>query len=69
VFASTIGDDWEKVKKGTKGVIATCGSGMTAAMVGLGLEVVGAKSGFGLYDEVSLSYPPPMERGLMVLRW
>lgn len=69
MFASTIGDDWEKVKKGTKGVIATCGSGMTAAMVGLGLEVVGAKSGFGLYDEVSLSYPPPMDRGLMVLRW
>ena len=47
-------DAWEKVQKGEKGVVATCGSGMTAAVIWLAGEVVGADGVVGVYDEVSL---------------
>lgn len=48
-------DVWEKVKKGEQNVVATCGSGMTAAVIWLAGEVVGAENVVGVYDEVSFS--------------
>ncbi|KDQ63871.1 hypothetical protein JAAARDRAFT_120799 [Jaapia argillacea MUCL 33604] len=40
----------EKIIKGERNVVATCGSGMTAGHVWLGLKLLGAQD-IGLYDE------------------
>lgn len=46
-------EEWEKVKKGDKGMVATCGSGMTAAVIWLAVKVAGREEAVGVYDEVS----------------
>jgi len=38
--------------EGEKSVVTTCGSGMTAAVLWLGLRLIGVKN-VALYDEVS----------------
>jgi thiosulfate/3-mercaptopyruvate sulfurtransferase len=48
-------EEAELIIKGTRPVITTCGSGMTAAVLWLGLKLLGARK-VGLYDEVSLLY-------------
>lgn len=54
VFEEVLGkESWEQVKSGEKDVINTCGSGMTAAVLALALEVAGRQSKSALYDEVS----------------
>lgn len=56
-------EEWEKVKKGEKGISATCGSGMTAAVIWLAVKVAGREAEVGVYDEVSLSLQSsPKER-------
>ncbi|KAK4046817.1 hypothetical protein OIV83_005812 [Microbotryomycetes sp. JL201] len=42
---------WEAVKRGERGVFSTCGSGMTAAVIWLALQVAGREANAGLYDE------------------
>lgn len=50
IFKETMGEEtWDKVKAGEKGVVGSCGSGMTAAVLLLGLERCGV-SKTGLYD-------------------
>ena len=44
----------ELILKGERTVITSCGSGMTAGVLWLGLKLLGAKN-VGLYDEVSLT--------------
>lgn len=44
-------DNADLIVKGKKPVVASCGSGMTAAVLWLGLKLLGAES-IGLYDEV-----------------
>jgi len=52
VFINTVGEDkWKLIKDGKVGVTATCGSGMTAAVIWLGLQVAGAKGAARVYDE------------------
>lgn len=65
VFLSALGGDkelWEAIKSGERRVTATCGSGMTAAILWAALEVVreatGAASEIAIYDEVSLALSP-----------
>lgn len=51
-FVKALGEDkWNEVKQGKVGVTATCGSGMTAAVVWLGLQVLGVKAQARVYDE------------------
>lgn len=45
-------ENLELVLKGQKSVVATCGSGMTAGVIWLALQVLGA-SKVAIYDEVS----------------
>ena len=50
-----LGTEYAKdVLAGKKGVVTTCGSGMTAGVLWLGLQLLGVKR-VGLYDEVSLT--------------
>jgi thiosulfate/3-mercaptopyruvate sulfurtransferase len=42
-----------EIIEGKRAVITTCGSGMTAAILWLGLKLIGAQK-VGLYDEVCL---------------
>lgn len=54
----------QKVLKGERGVVASCGSGMTAGVIWLALRLMGAER-VALYDEVSTalllgSTPVPM---------
>ncbi|ORY64762.1 Rhodanese-like domain-containing protein [Leucosporidium creatinivorum] len=49
-------DEWEKVKKGEKGIAATCGSGMTAAVIWLAVQVAGREEAVGVYDESWTGY-------------
>ncbi len=52
VFIKAVGEDkWKTIKDGKVGVTATCGSGMTAAVIWLGLQVAGAKGAARVYDE------------------
>lgn len=52
VFVKAVGEDkWAAIKEGKVGVTATCGSGMTAAVVWLGLQVAGVKGKARVYDE------------------
>jgi hypothetical protein len=44
----------ESVIKGERPIITTCGSGMTAGVLWLGLKLLGVEK-VGLYDEVSVS--------------
>lgn len=44
----------ELILKGERSIITSCGSGMTAGVLWLGLKLLGAKN-VGLYDEVSLT--------------
>jgi hypothetical protein len=41
--------------KGERTIITSCGSGMTAGVLWLGLKLLGVRK-VGLYDEVSLAY-------------
>lgn len=43
----------QQILGGQKPVVVSCGSGMTAAIIWLALQVLGAKSNVALYDEVS----------------
>ena len=53
-LVSAVGaEEADKIVKGERKVVTTCGSGMTAAILWLGLKLVGAEN-VGLYDEVSL---------------
>lgn len=45
-------EETEKILEGKRKVVASCGSGMTAGVLWLGLNLVGVK-GVALYDEVS----------------
>ncbi|KAM0748913.1 thiosulfate sulfurtransferase [Meredithblackwellia eburnea MCA 4105] len=57
VLSNAMGkEEWEKVKKGERSVIATCGSGMTAAVIWLALQVAGKEGKVGLYDESWTGY-------------
>lgn len=53
-------EQWSTAEQGNKGLIFTCGSGMTAAVGWLANEVLKEKGGgakkAAIYDEVSLSY-------------
>lgn len=42
----------KEVLEGKRGVVTSCGSGMTAAVIWLGLQLLGVRR-VGLYDEVS----------------
>jgi thiosulfate/3-mercaptopyruvate sulfurtransferase len=54
VLEATVGsEEVKKILKGERPVITTCGSGMTAGVLWLGLELLGAPK-IGLYDEVKL---------------
>lgn len=54
VLADAVGSDQaELIVKGEKSVITSCGSGMTAGVLWLGLRLLGADK-VGIYDEVSL---------------
>ena len=54
VLEAAIGSaEVEKVLKGERPVITTCGSGMTAGVLWLGLQLLGAQK-TSLYDEVKL---------------
>jgi thiosulfate/3-mercaptopyruvate sulfurtransferase len=44
----------EKIISGERPVVTSCGSGMTAGVLWLGLSLLGAKN-IGLYDEVSFN--------------
>lgn len=53
VLEETIGEEnLEDVLSGERSVVTSCGSGMTAGVLWLGLQLVGAKN-VALYDEVS----------------
>jgi hypothetical protein len=53
-LVNTVGaEEADKIVKGQRKVITTCGSGMTAGILWLGLKLLGAEH-VGLYDEVSL---------------
>lgn len=56
-FVAALGgeDEWGKVKRGERSVVASCGSGMSAGVVWLALQAAGREESVGLYDEVSLS--------------
>lgn len=50
-----LGTEYAKdVLAGKRGVVTTCGSGMTAGVLWLGLQLLGVKR-VGLYDEVSFT--------------
>jgi thiosulfate/3-mercaptopyruvate sulfurtransferase len=50
---SAIGEDWaQDILDGKRQVIASCGSGMTAGVIWLGLNLLGVRR-VALYDEVS----------------
>jgi thiosulfate/3-mercaptopyruvate sulfurtransferase len=48
-------EEVEKIIKGERSVITSCGSGMTAGVLWLGLQLLGAQE-VGLYDEVKLNH-------------
>ncbi|GAA6032095.1 hypothetical protein NBRC10512_000404, partial [Rhodotorula toruloides] len=55
VFVDALGKEkWEKVKQSEKSVTATCGSGMTAAVLWLALQRAGVTDNTAIYDEVRL---------------
>ncbi|EIM19417.1 Rhodanese-like protein [Wallemia mellicola CBS 633.66] len=55
VFENTLGrDQLESILAGRQNVITSCGSGMTAAIVGLALEIIGGHS--AIYDESWTGY-------------
>ncbi|GAA6058227.1 hypothetical protein NBRC10513_007924 [Rhodotorula toruloides] len=57
VFVEVLGEEkWEKVKQGEKSVTATCGSGMTAAVLWLALQRAGVTDNTAIYDEVRLTH-------------
>ena len=45
------GEETEKILRGDRKVVTSCGSGMTAGVLWLGLNLLGVK-GVALYDEV-----------------
>ena len=54
---ATIGPaEVKKILKGERFVITSCGSGMTAGVLWLGLQLLGAQK-IGLYDEVKVDQP------------
>ena len=55
-------DQVEDVLSGQRSVVTSCGSGMTAGVLWLGLQLIGAKN-VALYDEVSYFCFPIMSRG------
>ncbi|PRQ73453.1 Rhodanese-like domain-containing protein [Rhodotorula toruloides] len=57
VFVGALGKEkWEKVKQGEKSVTATCGSGMTAAVLWLALQRAGVTDNTAIYDESWTGY-------------
>ncbi|BGP71417.1 Rhodanese-like domain-containing protein [Rhodotorula toruloides] len=57
VFVEVLGEEkWEKVKQGEKSVTATCGSGMTAAVLWLALQRAGVTDNTAIYDESWTGY-------------
>lgn len=50
----------ERIVKGEATAVTTCGSGMTAGVLWLGLKTLNAPK-IGLYDEVCMSFPPFIE--------
>ncbi|BGP17457.1 hypothetical protein JCM10213_003260 [Rhodosporidiobolus nylandii] len=57
VFEQALGKEgWEKVKRGERGVVNSCGSGMTAAILWLALQRCGVSDNVGLYDESWTGY-------------
>ncbi|CEQ42813.1 SPOSA6832_04677, partial [Sporobolomyces salmonicolor] len=50
------GETWQQVKKGERGITATCGSGMTAAVLWLALQRAGASEKVAIYDESWTGY-------------
>ena len=62
VMEKTMGaKNWSAVKAGKKSVVGSCGSGMTAAVLWLALQTVGA-SRTAIYDEVRSSVPDFLTR-------
>lgn len=56
VLEEAIGpEEVEDVLSGQRSVVTSCGSGMTAGVLWLGLQLLGAKK-VALYDEVSCSF-------------
>lgn len=54
VLDATVGRaEVERILKGERPVITSCGSGMTAGVLWLGLQLLGAQK-IGLYDEVKV---------------
>lgn len=43
----------QRILEGQKPVVVSCGSGMTAAIIWLALQLLGTKGKVALYDEVS----------------
>ena len=43
----------QRIIEGQKPVVVSCGSGMTAAIIWLALQILGTKGKVALYDEVS----------------
>lgn len=58
---------WSAVEKGEKGLVFTCGSGMTAAVGWLANEILkengGGAAKAAIYDEVSIDVCKDGERG------
>lgn len=61
---NALGKDYaDAVRAGERGVITSCGSGMTAGVLWLGLQLMGVQR-VGLYDEVSPVWPAVGTRSL-----
>ncbi|BGP25638.1 thiosulfate/3-mercaptopyruvate sulfurtransferase [Rhodotorula toruloides] len=57
VFVDALGKEkWDKVKQGEKLITATCGSGMTAAVLWLALQRAGVTDNTAIYDESWTGY-------------
>ena len=55
MLEATVGPaEIKTILKGERPVITSCGSGMTAGVLWLGLQLLGAQK-IGLYDEVKLN--------------
>lgn len=57
----------EEVLDGKRQIVTSCGSGMTAGILWLGLKLLGVER-VGLYDEVRESFPRAILRLLIAIR-
>ncbi|KWU43734.1 Rhodanese-like protein [Rhodotorula sp. JG-1b] len=57
VFEGVMGSEtWQEVKSGKRGIVSTCGSGMTASILWLALQRTGVIDNAAIYDESWTGY-------------